>query len=362
MKTLVVLPNWIGDAVIAQSLIEILQRQGAQIDVLAHPPVADLAHFFPHVNHVLVPPFSRKGLQIRARWSYARQFLQDYERAIILPNSFKSALLPFFAGIPIRIGYVGEQRYGVITVRHHDSAMTTSDRFAKALPRRAMAEFYAALAFTPQKKQTQKCLPQSSSQIPLPRLLHSTDQVSPISFESYGVFCPGAEFGPAKRWPTEYWAKLAQELLMSDKNAVAGIVICGSVKDRATSEELIAALPSSLQARVLNTCGQTSIGQVLSVIVNSQWVLANDSGLMHCAAALAKPVLGIYGPTDFWHTPPRGERAHYISESVACAPCQLRHCPLQGDAHHRCMRELTVQKILQHDIFKAKHSSIERAY
>jgi heptosyltransferase II len=324
-RTLVISPNWIGDAVMAQPLLARLKQLHPEraIDVLAPPAVAPVWRAVSEVDTVLETPFRHRALQLKERWHYAQLLrARGYSDAYVLPNTIKYALIPWLAGIPRRVGYKGEMRYGLLNVLHHDDK-----------PARPMMPFYAALAQDPR-------LP-APANVPRPLLRvaselvreacarHGIDTARPLV-----VFAPGAEFGPAKRWPPRHFGALAGEILAAVPSAQ--IALLGSPKDRPTCEEVVAAAGPAA-AQMLNLAGSTKLDEATALIAQAAAVVTNDSGLMHIASGLNKPLLALYGPTDAGHTPPSSEFARWISLHLECAPCQQRECPLK---HHNCMEQL----------------------
>jgi len=330
MKALIVAPAWIGDAVMAQVLFKRLHERvpGLQLDALAPSWVAPVLRRMPEIAQVTDNPFAHGELALAARFRLARQIATSgYQRAYVLPNSFKSALIPFFAGIPQRVGFTGEARYGLINCRH------TLDE--AALPQ--MAERFAQLAEVPGSP-----LPRP---LPLPRLESSTEQqaetlaslgIAPSS--KVAVFCPGAEFGPAKRWPARHFAALADELTQHGY----AIWLLGSAKDKAIGEDIVRLASDPVALR--NLCGTTSLTQAIDLIAASNFVVCNDSGLMHVAAALDRPLIAVYGSSSPTFTPPLSPRAQIINLRLECSPCFQRECPL---GHLNCLNQLDPQRVLE---------------
>jgi heptosyltransferase-2 len=324
-RILVISPNWVGDAVIAQPLLRLLKQQNPEclIDVLAPTWVVPVWHAVREVDTVLEAPFKHGALQLRERWHFAKQLRKrGYSSAYILPNTLKFALIPWLAGIPQRVGYRGEMRYGLINVMHH------------VLPEapRPMVSFYAALANKPAVSAP------APSDLPRPNLIVNEKQVKEVSAQfnlqagrRLIVFAPGAEFGAAKRWPPSHFAELAK-LILSQYHDVQ-IVMLGSPKDKEASDEIAA-----IEPQVLNLAGITSLGQAIAVLSKANVVVSNDSGLMNIASALNRPIIGLYGPTSYQNTPPFSDIAKIVALNLECAPCGQRECPL---GHHHCMRNLS---------------------
>lgn len=328
-KILIVAPNWIGDTLLAQPLFARLQRKlpGLSLDVLAPPWTAPVLNRMPEVGSVIQAPFAHGKLHLKLRWRIGKDLRsQRYDSAIVLPNSFKAALIPFFADIPLRVGYVGESRYGILNVVHR------LDK--KAMP--LMADRYAQLAEIPgQTPERPLAVPHlevdSANQlITLPRL--GLDRSRPII-----AFCPGAEFGPAKRWPTRHFATLAKNLIDHGRT----VWIFGSDKERALGEEIVAGTGGS--AHCINLAGRTELGGAIDLMALADAVVSNDSGLMHVAAALGRPLVALYGSSSPEHTPPMAAAARILRTGIECSPCYQRTCPL---GHFKCMNELAPERVM----------------
>jgi heptosyltransferase-2 len=324
-RTLVISPNWIGDAVMAQPLLALLRQRHPDrpIDVLAPPAVAPVWRAVTEVDTVLETPFRHGALQLKERWKYARMLRQrGYADAYVLPNTIKYALIPWLAGIPRRVGYKGEMRHGLINVMHHDDE-----------PARPMMRFYAALAQDPSLPAPGN-VARPSMRVPAEAVAAACARHGIDPGRQLVVYAPGAEFGPAKRWPPRHFGELAQKIVAADPRAQ--IALLGSPKDRETCEEVLAAAGAAA-SNMLNLAGSTKLDEAAALIAQSDAVVTNDSGLMHIASGLNKPLVALYGPTDPRHTPPSSEFARWIWLHIDCAPCQQRQCPL---GHHNCMEKL----------------------
>jgi len=327
---LVVGPSWVGDMIMAQSLFIALARRhpGVAIDVLAPAWSEPLLARMPEVRRSLVMPLGHGELKLRLRWQLGRQLAQEgYGQAIVLPNSLKSALVPWFAGIPRRTGWRGELRYGLLNdLRRLDEA-----RYP------LMVERFLALGEAPGAR-----LPDP---LPRPRLQADAEAARALLRElglaeqSLVAFCPGAEFGPSKRWPEAHFARLAEGLMAAGHH----VLLFGSSNDQPVAAELIRALPSALHGQCTDLTGRTSLGEAIDLLSTARLVVSNDSGLMHVAAALDRPLVALYGSTSPDFTPPLGDRVRVLRIALDCAPCFQRHCPL---GHHRCMRELEPERAL----------------
>ncbi len=322
MKILVVAPSWIGDTILAQSLFALLNRNhpDAHIDVLAPEWSASLLARMPEVDAVIVNPFGHGEFNFGARRALGHRLAATgYSHAYVLPNSWKSALVPFFAGISRRIGYQGESRYLLLNERHRLDVMTHPQ----------LVQRYAALAGP---------LPAT---LPSPHLNSTVEQQQAVR-QALGlppdatpvIFCPGAEYGPAKRWPAQHFAALAK-LIATPQDPVW---LIGSGKDIAIGEEISAAS----EGTALNLCGRSSLEQAIDLIASASCVVSNDSGLMHVAAALDRPLVALYGSSSPTYTPPLSPHAKIISRDLSCSPCFKRECPL---GHLDCLNGITPQQV-----------------
>jgi len=309
---LVVAPNWIGDALMAQPLLARLRekRPGIKLDVLAPEWVASVAPRMPEVDEVIAVPFRHGALQLGSRWRLARTLkARAYDEAIVLPNSWKAALVPFLADIPRRTGYVGEARYGLLNRLYRR-------------PDKAMRRHYARLAEAPDAEPRQ----------PLPEVRLRVDPAHAAATRTrfgiegrYAVLCPGAEYGPAKRWP--YFPQLAARLGLPT-------VVLGSAKDASAA----AGVGGN------NLVGKTTLDEAMDIIAGAELVVSNDSGLMHVAAALGRPLVALFGSSSPEKTPPQAGRSRVLWLKPECSPCFERECPL---GHFRCMREMSVDMVLK---------------
>ncbi|MFZ9544167.1 MAG: lipopolysaccharide heptosyltransferase II [Hylemonella sp.] len=326
-ESLVIAPQWIGDAVMTEPLLRRLAARGERLTVGALPWVAPVYRAMPQVAEVIEFPFAHGGLQFKARRALARQLTGRFEVAYVCPNSLKSSLLPFLAQIPRRIGYLGEARVGLLTHRLKNPAKGR---------RPPMVAFYSALSGEGGVESDQ------------PRLAIATLEVDAalrneaLNRDEYYVFVPGAEYGPAKRWPASRFAELARLL---DKP----VVLLGSGKEMALAQE-IAQLASDADIR--NLAGATSLTQAFALIAAARQVVTNDSGLMHVAAALGVAQVAIFGSSSPLHTPPLSDKAQVVwlkndpayQPALDCAPCYERSCPL---GHLRCLRDIDASRVRQ---------------
>lgn len=326
-RILVVAPSWIGDTVLAQPLLALLHARHAApvIDVLAPPWTLPLLQRMPEVRRVIASPFGHGELKIGERRRLGIELRATaYEQAIVLPNSFKSALVPFFAGIPLRTGYVGEMRWGVINdTRRLDK---------QALP--LMVQRFAALAGPPDEALAQP-VPVARLQVAEDKRLATLRKLALDTQAPAVALCPGAEYGPAKRWPAGYFAELAQRL----KSRGCNVWIVGSAKEAALGAEVDALSNNSCT----NLCAKTSLDEAVDVLASVRLVVSNDSGLMHVAAALGTPLIALYGSSSPGFTPPLSDDAKILKLDLPCSPCFRRQCPL---GHFNCMMQLTPDSVM----------------
>jgi heptosyltransferase II len=325
-RILIVAPSWIGDALLAQPLLARLKHKhpDALVDALAPVWTAPVLRRMPEVNEVIDAPFGHGELKLIGRWRVAKS-LRRYDQAFVLPNTFKSALIPFFAGIPLRTGFVGEFRHGLLNRVHRlDEG---------ALP--LMAERYAKLAEAPDEPPARP-LPEGKLRVDPVNLAAALARLGLSRAKPVVAFCPGAEYGPAKRWPARYFAELATALAARGR----AVWLFGSGKDREIGEE-IARLSSGA---AVNLCGATDLASAIDLLSLAEAVVSNDSGLMHVAAAVGRRVIALYGSSSPEHTPPLSKIARVVRTGIACSPCYARECPL---GHFKCMIELTPERVLQ---------------
>ena len=333
---LIIAPNWIGDAVMTQPLLAALKSQypASTIDVLASTWVAPIYRACSEVNHVIEANFQHKQLQ----WSLRKQLANDlrlrgYQACFILPNSLKSALIPWMANIPFRIGYRGELRFGLINIALNNPSK---------INRPPMVEHYLALSqllsdeeTLAAKTLTPKLNVSSSAKQSIDKKLSDAN----IDSKSVFVFCPGAEYGPTKRWPASHFAELATHLAQELPNA--NIILLGSKSDHELAEAILQQSQDSV--KIHNWCGNTSLDEAIALIGVAKAVVSNDSGLMHIAAALKTPQIAIFGSSDPAHTPPLSENAKVIWLNLPCSPCHKKECPL---GHLKCLNDILPQQVL----------------
>jgi heptosyltransferase II len=328
-KILVMGPSWVGDMVLAQSLFKQLKidQPDCQIDVAAPAWTLPLLERMPEVSQSIALPFKHGDLAVGERYRFGKQLAKKgYTQAILLTNSLKSAILPWAANIPIRTGFKGEMRYGLINdMRPLDKSILkkTVERFV-ALGRAKHDGLPAQLA-----------LPALNAYRGSIDALLQTHGIA-ISGSPVLGLCPGAEYGEAKRWPVEYYAQVANHAL----NKGWQVWLFGSGKD----SPVTALIQQHTQQRCTDLAGKTKLGEAIDLMSACHTIISNDSGLMHVAAALDKKLIAIYGSSDPSHTPPMHPDAVIEYLGLSCSPCFERKCPL---GHLNCLREIKPVSIIQ---------------
>ncbi len=328
-KVLIVGPSWVGDMVMAHSLYRFLRQRtpSLEIHVLAPTWSLPLLERMPEVSaaHELPLGHGEIGLGIR-RAVAAKLKLERFDRAIVLPRSLKAALVPFFAGIPVRTGFRGEWRYGLINdMRRFDVArldQTVLRFLALGLDRNDDA---------PPERPPEPTLAVNEGA--------RAAVLERLGLESTAVaLMPGAEYGEAKRWPVERFADLAARL------GAAGhpVWVLGSAKEHALGEALVSGAGAAGAERVRNLCGETTLTEAVDLLATARVAVSNDSGLMHVAAAVGTHVVAIYGSSSPLFTPPLTPKKTILYAGLSCSPCFARECPLH---HLNCLRAIDVNAV-----------------
>ncbi|GAO37616.1 ADP-heptose--LPS heptosyltransferase [Sulfuricella sp. T08] len=336
-KILIIAPSWVGDAVMAQPLLRRLRElyPDAVIDAFAPAWVAPVLERMPEIRRVIINPLAHGELCLKLRWKLGSALRQDhYDHAFILPNSLKSALIPFFAGISLRTGFKGEMRFGLINdMRHLDK---------QSLP--LMVERFAALAEYPG---TPLHRPVNNPRLTADKERTQTTlaKLGLTPKKTVVAFCVGAEYGPAKRWPAPHFAELAR--MLADEGHE--IWLLGSHKDA----EIGAEIENSSNGVARNLCGQTDLAEAIDLLAAANLAVVNDSGLMHIAASLDKPMIALFGSSSPGFTPPMSDQARIISLNLPCSPCFKRECPL---GHFDCMIKLSPKRVFEEAAAMLQHA------
>ncbi|MCP4323530.1 MAG: lipopolysaccharide heptosyltransferase II [Psychromonas sp.] len=343
MKILIIGPSWVGDMVMSQSLYITLKQQNpnAIIDVMAPAWCKPILERMPEVNQAIEMPLGHGDFNLFGRRRLGKQLkTNNYSHAFICPNSAKSALIPWFADIPKRIGWKGEMRYGLLNdLRDNKKSF------------QYMVERYVALAH-PKDEMVNSSSLGGLENLPRPTLsINAEIQQNSLNKFSLSTekpvlgLCPGAEFGPAKQWPVEHYANVANAMIKLDHQ----VWLFGSAKDKETTEKIKSLVDADNQSSVFNLAGETSLIEAVDLLAACKTVVSNDSGLMHVAAAVGCHVVGVYGSTSPKYTPPLAEKVDIVSTDIECRPCFKRECPL---GHLNCLKELEPSNVLNKLIAK----------
>jgi lipopolysaccharide heptosyltransferase II len=327
-RILIVAPSWVGDAILSEPLIALLREPytEANVDVLAPPWCAPVYARMRGIRNVIDNPFEHGRFDLAGRRKLAATLRdENYSRAFVLPNSWKSALIPWLARIPKRTGYIGESRYGLLTdVRKLDR---------KGTPQ--LVQRFAALAGSPGTRVPMSpapvLVPDAANRAKAMRAMHLTNKRPAV------ILCPGAEFGPSKRWPPTHFADLARRFLERDLQ----VWLVGSPNDTIAAKAVIDAAGDSARD-IRDLAGHTDLGTAIDLLSAGALVISNDSGLMHAAAAVGTPLIALFGSSSPVFTPPLSDSARVARIEIECSPCFKRECPL---GHHRCMRDLAPERV-----------------
>lgn len=322
-RCLIVGPSWVGDMIMAQGLYRALKAADPdlRIDVLAPAWSSAILGRMAEIEQVVVSPFGHGQFDMAGRRALARELKPvGYDRAIVLPNSWKSALVPWLAGIPRRTGFVGEFRFGLIN---------DTRRLDRAGLHRLVDRYRALAGAGPAGPADYPLLrgDADSQAAILTRL--GLDRERPVL-----ALCPGAEYGPAKRWPEAHYAAVAQARLAQGWQ----VWLFGSAADRAACQAI-----ADLAPGCRSLAGDTTLAEVVDLIACAAQAVTNDSGLMHVAAAVGVPLVAVYGSTDPGYTPPLSETAKVVRLGLDCSPCFKRECPL---GHLNCLKQLLPDRVL----------------
>jgi heptosyltransferase-2 len=321
-RSLVIAPQWIGDAVMSQPLVAAMAGRGERVAVAALPWVAPVYRAMPEVAEVVDLPFAHGRLDWSARRRLGRDWRGRFDTAYVLPNSIKAALLPWLARVPLRTGYQGEGR-----------PLLLNRRLPNPPGRPPMVAFYLALAGGPVDGEVRPVLRVDSAR------RQAACAAGGVQAGAFWVFAPGAEYGPAKCWPAAHYAALARELIARHGQPV---LLLGSGKEAVLCEGIAAAAGAGCRT----LAGSTTLDDAMALIASARGMVSNDSGLMHVAAAFGVPQVAVFGSTSPEHTPPLNPRARVLwlkhELKLECAPCFERECRF---GHTRCLTEVSPQRV-----------------
>lgn len=329
-QCLIVGPSWVGDMMMAQSLFIHLKQRFPElaIDVLAPAWSKPLLEAMPEVRSAIEFPFGHGELDLKKRYQFAQTLRpQAYDWAILLPNSLKSALVPFWAKIPKRTGFKGEMRYGLLNdLRLLDKSVLTMT-----------VQRFVALGLEKGQVPQDQDIPRPSLSVTKEQVQHVQAKFS-LTDQPLLALCPGAEYGSAKRWPTTHFASVAEKMLQQGWQ----VCLLGSGKDEAVCKNISSQVNDE---RLLDLSGKTSLEEAMSLMSLANRVVSNDSGLMHLAAAVGSHVIALYGSSDPNFTPPLSEKADILHLGIECSPCFKRECPY---THLECLNNITPAMVLSH--------------
>ena len=317
-KVLVVAPAWIGDLIISSAFINALKKshRDLQIDLLVNENLSDIAMLFPNVTNIIISKTTHGKLSFFYRLQLGFKLRRNnYSKSYILTNSFKSAIIPFIAGIKDRISYLGEYRYGLVNriIKKIDRKKGMVNRYLNILNNEYTTDLQPSFNINDSQKKIEE--------------KYSINR-------NYIVICPDAEYGPAKKWPVQNWVNLACNLIPNYQVVFVGLD--ASIKNKIDSLE---------SSNIINLIGKTNLKDAVEVLSNAECVVSNDSGLMHLSSAVDAPIVGIYGSSSPKYTPPlcKASRHEIIYKNLDCSPCFKRECPL---GHTNCLNHITVDTVL----------------
>jgi heptosyltransferase-2 len=337
MNILIIGPSWVGDMVMSQSLYTVLKEiyPDSQIDVIAPAWCKPILERMPEVNQAIDMPIGHGEFNLLGRRAIGKSLKEKhYDHAYVLPKSAKSALIPWFAGIPVRTGWKGEMRYGLL-----------NDLRLNMKSFQYMVERYVALAY-PNSDMTDSTSLGGLDSLPRPNLFVD-EKIQSTTIAKFGLttnatvlgLCPGAEFGPAKKWPEKHYAEVATTMAKAGNQ----VWLFGSQKDIDTCNNIRALVPQENQQQIHVLAGQTTLIEAVDLLAACKTVVANDSGLMHVAAAVGCNVVAVYGSTSPKYTPPLAQKVEIVHTDIDCRPCFKRECEF---SHLKCLTELSPKQVL----------------
>ena len=330
-KILIIAPAWVGDTLMAQPLFALLKQQqpSAVIDIVAPRSTIMLAQRMPEINDSLELPIGHGKPKFSQRLTFGRSLRRcHYDHAIVLPNTFKSALIPFAAKIKKRTGWLGEQRFALLNDwRKLDKKQHPN-----------LAKRYAMLAFEKSASPTIQ-LPKISLTVDKDNQEKLIQKHTILLDKKILILCPGAAYGEAKRWPAKYYAEVANYFIKQNWQ----VLLLGSNKEKDAANTI----QQETKHGCLNLCGQTSLLDAIDIMALANAAVTNDSGLMHLAAALHRPLIAIYGSTSPEHTPPLSNNSKILRVPLGCSPCFQRQCPLSGKQHLQCLTAISATHVIE---------------
>jgi heptosyltransferase II len=402
-SALVISPNWLGDAIMTQPLLQILAND-YDIDVLAPAHLIDLYQRMPHIQQIFAHDFKHGKFiwsSFKKTYDLIKKQGKCYKAAYILPNSFKSAILPFLLKIPKRVGYANELRGVLLTCaipkikRQHVKKMLMVNYYLNLLQNPNLLnnpnnpnnpnnsnniKTHIPFLATPNNANNIQIsqIPQLIKNQNFSTALYLKSKLGlDLDVKNYIVIAPGAEFGESKRWPAKYFAQLIVGLKNNwqENNAKQAlhIILLGVKNDQATTSRIVDLVKASTSNQsnelfqIFDLAGQTSLAQALDLTAYANYAIVHDSGLMHAAAAFSTPLTAIYGSTSELHTPPlsQNQQAQILKLNLDCQPCFQKVCPFSQSSDiseknkaYQCLTLLTPDVVLKKVIHDMKVKKI----
>jgi len=321
--------NWVGDMVMSLPALEAIRDNfpQSQITVLAKPWVEDMLRSHPAVDRIIT---LNKGQGFISDIFEILSVVQEIRRskfdlAVLFQNAFEAALLAFLGGVRYRVGYNTDAR-GIL--------LTHPVKRDPEIMKRHQVEYYLAILSSmhwPAEKREPRLFIAENDQQKAETLLK---QGGMGDKQILLGLCPGAIYGPAKRWPAERFAAIGDR---AAKTWQAGVILFGSAKER----EICQQVAQNMEQPLLDLGGSTKLGEAVAVMQKCHFILTNDSGLMHVAAALGRPLAAIFGSTNPVTTGPASKKAVVIRSETDCAPCLKPVCPKD----FRCMLDISTDEV-----------------
>ena len=338
--------NWVGDSVMTVPALRALRRvlPQASITLVVRPSAKGIFADADFVDEVLI--YERRNV-----WAVVPQIKEwrkrQFDLAVLFQNAFEAALIPFLAGVPLRLGYATESRQALLThpLALPDWRSTRHEVFYYLYLVTALEQLLFG------KSEICESAPDASLQISETRRAEAENLL-----RAYGVregepivaLCPGSINSRAKRWPAEAYAAFADRLIDSRRE----VLLIGSADEADVTREVT----SRMKQQPVVLTGKTSLDQITAVLSLVDLVVTNDTGPAHIAAALGRPTLVIFGPTNPLTTRPFAPEAEILRHPPDCAPCMLRDCPID----HRCMTAITVDEVFGHSQALLKRASFAK--
>ncbi|MGN0894531.1 MAG: lipopolysaccharide heptosyltransferase II [Succinivibrio sp.] len=333
-KYLIISPSWLGDLIMAQSLFKTLKKlePNCSIDIYAPEYTMPILDRMEELDKKFINPFNHGSFNLKLRYLEGKKLRsENYDSVIVLPNSLKSALIGFFAKIPDRRGFKGESRYLIL-----NNIRNNKEDFPY------MVQRYVALAYDKKKVKTAKDLPDFEypklTVKPLPEK-RALELGIDLSRKAMVLGC-GANYGPSKLWPVEYFAKVADAWIKKN-GCVIGL---GSKKDIPTVQAIYEHLDESSKPYFYDIAGKTNLTEALDIVGQSSVAVCNDSGLMHTVAAADIPQVCIFGSTSTNYTPPLSKKAICVESDEPCHPCFKRTCKF---GTYACQKKITPDMVIE---------------